>query len=221
MRRMKEKEETSVDVDKGGIEKRAWKLPDFIKRLSLGEREDQKTTKVKMKKGVVRKLRKSEIEFQKWCFKRRAKPKVTIWGDKAEPPAYWDRGKRSSRETPFLHGGGSRIWKTTAGSDCSTVPSEEFVAVDDDNVCTALMMADKDILEFVQNSEDITDTDSDDENEFNNAVPVPTSSKMRNIKKICKKRIFLQNGLQQAEVVVDFSSAHSRPMEIPCVFLTA
>ncbi|GFT86978.1 uncharacterized protein TNCV_1801631 [Trichonephila clavipes] len=36
-----------------------------------------------MKKGVVRKLRKSEIEFQKRCFKRRAKPKVTIRGDKA------------------------------------------------------------------------------------------------------------------------------------------
>ncbi|GFU65093.1 hypothetical protein TNCV_1352091 [Trichonephila clavipes] len=36
-----------------------------------------------MKKGVVRKLRKSEIEFQKRCFKRRSKPKVTIPGDKA------------------------------------------------------------------------------------------------------------------------------------------
>ncbi|GFU70596.1 hypothetical protein TNCV_2971561 [Trichonephila clavipes] len=51
-----------------------------------------------MKKGVVRKLRKSEIEFQKRCFKRRAKPKVTIWGDKASHRLYWDRGKRSSRD---------------------------------------------------------------------------------------------------------------------------
>ncbi|GFS64958.1 transposon Ty3-I Gag-Pol polyprotein [Trichonephila clavipes] len=31
-----------------------------------------------MKQGVARKLRESEIEFQKRCFKRRAKPKVTI-----------------------------------------------------------------------------------------------------------------------------------------------
>ncbi|GFX59257.1 hypothetical protein TNCV_4304891 [Trichonephila clavipes] len=35
-----------------------------------------------MKKGVIRKLRKSEIEFQKRCVKRSAKPKVTIRGDK-------------------------------------------------------------------------------------------------------------------------------------------
>ncbi|GFX07367.1 uncharacterized protein TNCV_504251 [Trichonephila clavipes] len=38
-----------------------------------------------MKKGVVCKLRKSEIEFQKRSFERRAKPKVTIQGDKASP----------------------------------------------------------------------------------------------------------------------------------------
>ncbi|GFU44677.1 uncharacterized protein TNCV_1507511 [Trichonephila clavipes] len=49
-----------------------------------------------MKKGVVRKLRKTEIEFQK-RFKRRAKPKVTIREDTASPRLYWDRGKRSSR----------------------------------------------------------------------------------------------------------------------------
>ncbi|GFW96431.1 hypothetical protein TNCV_4357541 [Trichonephila clavipes] len=84
--------------DKGGIEKLACKLPDFFKRIgimkvrqSLRETEDQKTTKVKIKKRVVRKLRKSEIEFQKRCFKRRAKPNVTIRGDKALPRAYWDR----------------------------------------------------------------------------------------------------------------------------------
>ncbi|GFV26912.1 hypothetical protein TNCV_1753711 [Trichonephila clavipes] len=29
------------------------------------------------------------------------------------------------------------------------------------------------------------------------------------------------NGLQQAEVVVDFSPTHPRPTEIPCVILTA
>ncbi|GFT16227.1 uncharacterized protein TNCV_318321 [Trichonephila clavipes] len=51
-----------------------------------------------MKQGVARKLRESEIEFQKRCFKRRAKPKVTIREDKASPRLYWDRGKRSSRD---------------------------------------------------------------------------------------------------------------------------
>ncbi|GFV75457.1 uncharacterized protein TNCV_1483031 [Trichonephila clavipes] len=49
-----------------------------------------------MKQGVARKLRESEIEFQKRCFKRHAKPKVTIREDKASPRLYWDRGKRSS-----------------------------------------------------------------------------------------------------------------------------
>ncbi|GFV82780.1 SCAN domain-containing protein 3 [Trichonephila clavipes] len=33
--------------------------------------------------------------------------------------------------------------------DCLTVSSEDFVAVDDDNVCTAPIEADKDILDFV------------------------------------------------------------------------
>ncbi|GFY45589.1 hypothetical protein TNIN_106241 [Trichonephila inaurata madagascariensis] len=108
---VEEKEETSVDVmDKGGIEKLAWKLPDFIKRigiikvrLSLREREDQKRTKVKMKKRVIPKLRKSEVEFQKSCLKRRAKPKLTIRGDKATPRAYWDRGKKSSRDIIVMY----------------------------------------------------------------------------------------------------------------------
>ncbi|GFY30601.1 hypothetical protein TNCV_3117631 [Trichonephila clavipes] len=42
-------------------------------------------------------------------------------------------------------------------------------------------MADKDILEFVQNSKNIIDADSDDENEMINAAPVPTSFEMRNV----------------------------------------
>ncbi|GFX58918.1 hypothetical protein TNCV_806221 [Trichonephila clavipes] len=44
-------------------------------------------------------------------------------------------------------------------------------------------MAEKDILEFVQSSKTIIDTDSDNENEMTNANPVPTSSEMRNIMK--------------------------------------
>ncbi|GFV90911.1 uncharacterized protein TNCV_3616731 [Trichonephila clavipes] len=56
-----------------------------------------------MKKGVARKLRENEIEFQKRCFKRRAKSKVTIRGDKASPRLYWDRGKRSSRDIIIMY----------------------------------------------------------------------------------------------------------------------
>ncbi|GFU77471.1 uncharacterized protein TNCV_3498441 [Trichonephila clavipes] len=57
-----------------------------------------------MKKGVARKLRESEIEFQKRCLKRRAKPKVTIRGDKASHRLYWDRGKkRSSRDIIIMY----------------------------------------------------------------------------------------------------------------------
>ncbi|GFV83320.1 hypothetical protein TNCV_1900461 [Trichonephila clavipes] len=46
---------------------------------------------------------------------------------------------------------------------------------------TAPIMADKDILEFVQSSINIIHADSGDENEMNNAAPVPTSSEMRNV----------------------------------------
>ncbi|GFW07344.1 hypothetical protein TNCV_865161 [Trichonephila clavipes] len=60
------------------------------------------------KKGVIRKLRKSEIEFQKRCFKRRVKPKATIRGDKASPRLYWDRGKRSSRDIIIMWRGHRR-----------------------------------------------------------------------------------------------------------------
>ncbi|GFX16111.1 hypothetical protein TNCV_4703671 [Trichonephila clavipes] len=47
-------------------------------------------------------------------------------------------------------------------------------------------MVDKDILEFVQSSINVTDADSHDENEMNNAVPVPISSEMRNVMKIIR-----------------------------------
>ncbi|GFU56330.1 hypothetical protein TNCV_582641 [Trichonephila clavipes] len=56
--------------------------------------------------------------------------------------------------------------------------SKELFAVDDDNVYTApTIMADKDILEFVQSLKDIIDADSDDENEMNKEAPVPTHVK--------------------------------------------
>ncbi|GFW79348.1 uncharacterized protein TNCV_2477551 [Trichonephila clavipes] len=47
------------------------------------------------------------------------------------------------------------------------------------------IMADKDILESVQSSKNIIDTDFDDENEVNNATLVLASFEMSNITKIC------------------------------------
>ncbi|GFV68813.1 hypothetical protein TNCV_1626061 [Trichonephila clavipes] len=67
--------------------------------------------------------------------------------------------------------------------DCPTVSTKEFVAVDDDNVCTEPIVADKDTLEFFQSSKNISDADSDDENEMNDEDPVTTSSEMQNIMK--------------------------------------
>ncbi|GFW69469.1 hypothetical protein TNCV_488181 [Trichonephila clavipes] len=71
--------------------------------------------------------------------------------------------------------GMNKIRKTPDGLDFPIVLSEEFIIVDDDNSCAAPIMADKDILEFVQSSKNIIDTDS--ENEMNNAVSVPMSPK--------------------------------------------
>ncbi|GFU99918.1 hypothetical protein TNCV_1257671 [Trichonephila clavipes] len=45
------------------------------------------------------------------------------------------------------------------------------------------IMAQKVILELVKRSKNITEADSDDENEINNAATVPTSSEMKNIMK--------------------------------------
>ncbi|GFY34321.1 hypothetical protein TNCV_2506241 [Trichonephila clavipes] len=63
---------------------------------------------------------------------------------------------------------------------CSTVSSEEFVAVNGDNVSIAPIMADKGILEFVQSTKSIIDADSYVQNKMNDAAP-PTSFEMRNI----------------------------------------
>ncbi|GFV95392.1 hypothetical protein TNCV_4573941 [Trichonephila clavipes] len=67
--------------------------------------------------------------------------------------------------------------------DFPAVSSVEFVAVDDDNVCPASIMVDKDILEFVQSLKNIIHTGSGDENERNNGSPIPSSSEMRSIMK--------------------------------------
>ncbi|GFR10542.1 putative splicing factor 3b subunit 2 [Trichonephila clavata] len=74
--------------DKQGIEKPAWKLLDFIKRVgilkmrqALRESDDQKTMKAKMWERKRRKLRKSHIDYQKLgnsVSKRQAKPEISI-----------------------------------------------------------------------------------------------------------------------------------------------
>ncbi|GFX48685.1 hypothetical protein TNCV_407921 [Trichonephila clavipes] len=51
--------------------------------------------------------------------------------------------------------------------DCPIVSSEKIGAVDDDNECTAPIMADKDIWEFVQSSKIIADEDFCNKNEMN------------------------------------------------------
>ncbi|GFW60789.1 hypothetical protein TNCV_2672101 [Trichonephila clavipes] len=71
------------------------------------------------------------------------------------------RSHQTITESSLL--GMNNIWKTLAVLECPIVLSEEFLAVDDDDVCTALIIADKDILEFVQNSKNTIDADSDDE----------------------------------------------------------
>ncbi|GFW45108.1 hypothetical protein TNCV_716101 [Trichonephila clavipes] len=52
-----------------------------------------------------------------------------------------------------------------------------------DNVCTAPIMANKDILGFVQSPKNSFDADSNNGNEMNDAGLVPTSSEMRDIMK--------------------------------------
>ncbi|GFS78692.1 hypothetical protein TNCV_3148681 [Trichonephila clavipes] len=79
--------------------------------------------------------------------------------------------------------GMNKIRETPVGLDCPILLSEEFDTVHDDNKYTAPIIADKDISEFFQISKNIIDADSDDENEMNNAIPLPTSSEMRNVMK--------------------------------------
>ncbi|GFU57155.1 hypothetical protein TNCV_1780151 [Trichonephila clavipes] len=101
----------------------------------------------------------------------------------------------------------NEIQKTLAVLDCSIVLSEEFISVDDDNACTATTVGDKNIffLEFVHGSKSINDADSEDENAMNNAVPVPTSSEMRNI----MKRVVEVN-IIEAERAVEVPEGSSR-----------
>ncbi|GFS68641.1 hypothetical protein TNCV_1958731 [Trichonephila clavipes] len=66
------------------------------------------------------------------------------------------------------------------------------------------MMADKDILKFVQSSQIIIDADSDDENEMNNAGPVPTSSEMGNIMKSMRSYLVVHSDGEMNNKMKDF-----------------
>ncbi|GFU88662.1 hypothetical protein TNCV_4443391 [Trichonephila clavipes] len=72
-------------------------------------------------------------------------------------------------------------------------------------------MADKDILEFDQSSENTADADSDDENGKNNAAPVPTSSEIKNVMKrfACEVKFWARRrthkGLQSHNITYDLS----------------
>ncbi|GFU80569.1 hypothetical protein TNCV_534431 [Trichonephila clavipes] len=63
--------------------------------------------------------------------------------------------------------------------DCLTVTLEEFFTVNDDNVCTALIMADNVILEFISSQKTSIEAGSNDKDEMNDAASVQTSSEMR------------------------------------------
>ncbi|GFW37354.1 hypothetical protein TNCV_4498451 [Trichonephila clavipes] len=89
----------------------------------------------------------------------------------------------------------NKVRKTHARLECPTVSSKEFVAVD---VCTA-----PSLLEFVQSSKNIIDTDFDDVNEMNNAAPVPTSSEMRNVMKNMRSYLDTHSNDEMNNKIVD------------------
>ncbi|GFT86167.1 hypothetical protein TNCV_3257581 [Trichonephila clavipes] len=83
-----------------------------------------------------------------------------------------------------------KIWKPTTEFDCPILLSGEFTEVDHVNVCTAPIMAEKELVELAQSSKYTIVTDSDNENEMNNVAPVPTSSEIRNIMKSMYSYVF-------------------------------
>ncbi|GFW76174.1 splicing factor 3B subunit 2 [Trichonephila clavipes] len=83
--------ERKYSQDKGGIEKLAWKLPDFIKRIGImkvrqlfRERENRKITKIQMRKRLRLKLR-THDKHLRW----------TAAGEKLRGEIGTENGKRS------------------------------------------------------------------------------------------------------------------------------
>ncbi|GFW52508.1 hypothetical protein TNCV_404361 [Trichonephila clavipes] len=61
----------------------------------------------------------------------------------------------------------------------------------------------KDILELVQSAENITDADSDNENEMNNVTLVPTSSEIRNAMKSMRTYLDAHSKGERNNKIVD------------------
>ncbi|GFW15630.1 alpha-2 adrenergic receptor [Trichonephila clavipes] len=88
----------------------------------------------------------------------------------------------------------------------TSVKSVAILEIENDNVYTIPINADKDILEFIKSSKNIIDSDSEDENEKNDTAPVQTSSEMRNRMKnyhglkvrLCYQSIFGDECLHKA-----------------------
>ncbi|GFV19173.1 hypothetical protein TNCV_3223911 [Trichonephila clavipes] len=72
---------------------------------------------------------------------------------------------------------------------CSTVSWEEFIAVDDNNVCTAPILWQRYFGDCTNLKNTIGGEDSVDENEMNITAPVSTSSEMRNVMKSLRRYI--------------------------------
>ncbi|GFU51830.1 hypothetical protein TNCV_3733451 [Trichonephila clavipes] len=96
----------------------------------------------------------------------------------------------------------NKIRKTPAGLDSPTA-LEEFVAVDGNNACIEPFKVDKEILKFVQSSKHVIDADSDDENEMNNAAPVPISPEMRNIMKSIRSCLEAHSNMEMNNITDD------------------
>lgn len=94
--------------------------------------------------------------------------------------------------------------KVSALLDCPTLSLNEYVAVDD-NVCTAPIMTQKEIVEIVQNPNDSTYVDSDDESEngISDAVPVPSTSEMRKIIKSMRSYLNAQSNGEMDKTMDD------------------
>lgn len=112
----------------------------------------------------------------------------------------WNSVKPTTIENCFRHAGFSKIANSLASQesadieseptfneifgkvsellDCPTVSINEYVSIDND-VSTAPILTEKEILEMVKNPKVSADSDDEFDNGFNDAVPVPSTSEVR------------------------------------------
>uniref|UniRef100_A0A8C4SC05 HTH CENPB-type domain-containing protein n=1 Tax=Erpetoichthys calabaricus TaxID=27687 RepID=A0A8C4SC05_ERPCA len=95
----------------------------------------------------------------------------------------WNSVTPRTIENCFRHAGFSKVSDSLALREMEKEDIETEPKLNEMFEKVSVLLDYKDILEFVQSSKNIIDADSDDENEMNNAAPVPTSSEMRNIMK--------------------------------------